>query len=1572
MQTDRRRYLRTVRLHGELAERFGRTFTLAVRHAGEIAAALEVLRPGFKRALLASQADGVGYRLFVDEPACQDAERQLESRIDALRADLPDGAPVDIVPTPLGASGVVRVVIGVVLIVAGIFTGNPGLVLLGIGYLAGGIAQILSKPPSLDDFADQPGTAFGGLENTVQQGHPVPVLYGEAVIGSATIGLSTFAAGFGFRDQKIRILDLLSEGPCEGFPSADPRRDVYFNETPWVDAQGNVAFRNAALHHRPGDVVQEPIAGFAASATTQAIGVQLIFEQPETRTTQASALGEVRINLASLANNRTSKKGGFRGVYLHVDIEVRDDGGTWIHRERFSHAFASSSRRNFTVTVPVAGTGPWHITLTKAVPDSSGAYASDAAWHSVTEVGEVAFSYPFSALAGVELTSNEFSSVPRRNYRYRGRKIRVPSNYDPVARTYAGDWDGTFAPELRYSPNPAWCWLDLLTHPRYGMGSYVQLDDAELWMLYRAAQYCDERVDDGQGGQQPRFTLSVHIRRRREAWSLLTDLGSAFRAVPFWTGAQVGVSQDRPGSELYLFTPANVVDGIFSYSSTPLRRRANRILVRYANPDDFGQPAVAQVDDKAAILRDGPRPREISALYYGTRGEATRLGRWVRETENRNDEAVRFKTGLEGHALMPGEIFATIDPLRGGERTGGRVAGAGDAYVDLDRDVTLQPGSSYQVAVVGPDTIDFRTAPNNAGSLVLSQAPGGGDFRSARVVMDADGDGIFETAREPIAWDGPSKTLTLQPLAGSGTPVAYEVTYPTALFERNVTNAAGTHRRLAVDVAFPDRVRPESVWYLVELSEEPELWKCIGVERVDEGDSYEVSGALYDDAKFAAIEQDLALEDPDPALAPPAVAGAIPAPLGLGGTVELRSLATGLEPVLRLRWADPEAAPGADLIAGYRISYRANNGPITPVPELVVGNEAFLPLGQFGTYEVTVQAQGVLTGKLSAPTPFSFFYESDLIPDLGVKVTGLEVVGGSRVDRWPGDTLRMRFRINDERFAQDLGASPQDAGVLAPVLEGFVYEFRDPDSGALLRSGFISKHQRSFEYGPDANREDGGPRRELLVRVIPRDSLGRRIEAGVQQLAVENPPPPDVATFALTTSLGTVFVRITPGTPRDPDTAGFLVFAGAVPDFPANAASRVAISATPDLNFDAPSTGSLYVRVAEFDRFFDVERIAELDVEALLNVSPSHEVTTSRTVGFDVVSSHLVASSTANSITVQGGGLQVDAHVGQKIAVTAVVDSESNALGTVREVASNTVDTLVLVGDLRESTPLDAGDALDIIDSDIADGAIDSLVVRELTLETVNFMNDLASLIDEAKDDSTRSLFVPGTFPVDDGWTPWVTVEELSTTLLGNVPVWVIMQAFLAIRSFGSSASLNTALVPDGVLRQFGPRLQIRVVRDLGGPSETVVWSSDDVTLSSVGNWPGGAATELDLPGSGLQTYTVQARWAFFLYEEGVADFTNGSTTVAGTGTGWSEFGFGPDVFTPPINHFEVRRLSPLSAWRGLTVPVMPNWPVENLALSSAWPDASSTGSAYQIRHQVPRLTVDVTKTRMLLTEKRL
>lgn len=181
--------MRTIKLGGVLGKKFGKQFTLDVHSFRDAMAALCMMKPGFEKYLRTAEERGLVFAVFVDE-------RNLgEQELDLVGSNNGD---IRIQPIVQGSkqAGMFQTLLGVVLIVAGLFTGGTTST-LGMGLLAagaavglGGVVQMLSpttkaSAESKNDDGNNPSYGFGGAVTTIAQGNPYPLLYGEREIGGA-------------------------------------------------------------------------------------------------------------------------------------------------------------------------------------------------------------------------------------------------------------------------------------------------------------------------------------------------------------------------------------------------------------------------------------------------------------------------------------------------------------------------------------------------------------------------------------------------------------------------------------------------------------------------------------------------------------------------------------------------------------------------------------------------------------------------------------------------------------------------------------------------------------------------------------------------------------------------------------------------------------------------------------------------------------------------------------------------------------------------------------------------------------------------------------------------------------------------------------------------------------------------------------------------------------------------------------------------------------------------------------------------------------------------------------------
>jgi len=573
---------------------------------------------------------------------------------------------------------------------------------------------------------------------------------------------------------------------------------------------GSLNFRNFDFYFLTGTQDQSYVPGFDAQEDTIAVGIR--FKGGDlgsddtgaplggntglldvTRTLTDSTIDAVRLDIRfpKLQQQNTSNGDitapSFSGTAPNIKsniprIQIKVNGVVKIDDTIKAEAYSAYTR---TYRIDLAGiAAPWTILVhrvTRDAPDQS--VRNDTYWDSYTEVTYGKLRHPNTVISAVKIDAEQFSSIPVRAWRIKGLIIKVPANYDPIARTYdatyqnattiaagsngavlpqstinvasttgfaasgtfvlngqtitytgltgtsftgctggtstlatgqsvvythpgvtaQGTWDGSF--KAAWSNNPAWCWYDLITSTRYGLGGYIQAGDIDKWALYVIAQYCDGMVSDGFGGTEPRFTCNLYIQARADALQVASDMTSIFRGMVYYSAGLIVAVQDAPASPVAQFAPANVINGKFSYSGVGRRARHNVAVVKWNDLTDMGAEKSEYVEDQDSIVNTG-RVNQLNLTGFGctSRGQAHRIGVWALALESALTDTIVFETGLDGAFVRPGDVISVQDPFRSGQVLSGRLTAATTTLLTLDRSVTLLGGHTYTIAVVDPVT----------------------------------------------------------------------------------------------------------------------------------------------------------------------------------------------------------------------------------------------------------------------------------------------------------------------------------------------------------------------------------------------------------------------------------------------------------------------------------------------------------------------------------------------------------------------------------------------------------------------------------------------------------------------------------------------------------------------------------------------------------------------------------------------------------------------------------------------------------------------------------------------------
>ena len=575
----------------------------------------------------------------------------------------------------------------------------------------------------LDRFLNKRG-GTGNINFSEQQ-----IVEGEKG-GGKTIANTTFS------DATLRLTAALGAGEIGGILGdtvEDKEKNIIVNEVPLRDrGTGQLNYNGVSWAERYGVEGQSAIpitpgipSNFDANInlTKTAAGGDSGGDVKQTVTD--ADVSRVKIRIAFNALMRTSKKGNQKLTDVGGGFEVKrqsastwTNAGTWYANEKSSEQFV----RDYTVNAPPKTVGDendtWMFRVYRTTPDSTDdKLQNDTAFNGWVEYHDQELTYDGSggevptALFSAMLDLSEFSlgSYPEIAVIVQGQKVRVPSNYDPVAKTYAGFWDGSW--KYAITSNPVWHWFEIATNPRMGCGFPESFFNK--FALLDTAKYCDEDVHG-----RPRFTLNKQFTDEQDGWQGLIDLAQTFRAYPYFNGSEIVLMQDRPQDAVdHYVNNSAVANGRFKYGSAPVQERLNEVIVEWDDPDDYFRKATVVYRDTASIERNrslglsnnGVVSRTVYKTGCTNRQEAYDFARILVFCAQREYQTVEFDTMLAGAGYAPGQLIEIDDWTRSGKTPHGRVkAILGPTQLLLDQPVTLKANTAYAAHMVVGNGLDSR------------------------------------------------------------------------------------------------------------------------------------------------------------------------------------------------------------------------------------------------------------------------------------------------------------------------------------------------------------------------------------------------------------------------------------------------------------------------------------------------------------------------------------------------------------------------------------------------------------------------------------------------------------------------------------------------------------------------------------------------------------------------------------------------------------------------------------------------------------------------------------------------
>ena len=526
--------------------------------------------------------------------------------------------------------------------------------------------------------------------------------------------------------QFAKVLDLIGEGEISGL--VDGAKSIFLNNTPLQSADGTFNFKDVTFEARTGTSNQTNIPITKNVETTKSTGFSTVPQStPKVIQITDSTVDAVSLTITVPSLQSLSDKGDIFGTEVELQIAVQYSGGSYStvvsgNAGTITGRTPDLYQRDYLVNLD--GAFPVNIKVTRITADSgSSKLANEIQFNSYVEVKYDQRTYANSALVGMKVDAEQFTSIPTRKYLVKGIKVKIPHNAtvnSDGSLAYAGVFNGTLG-AAHYTNDPAWCLYDLLTSSRYGLGDHLQDSGLDKFSFYAASVYCSAQVDDGTGAgtTEPRFSCNVAIQNQQEAYDVINQMCSVFRAMPYYESGSLTITQDSPKDSSYLFTLGNVTPPGFTYQNTSQRTRPTVVVAKYMDLE-LRDVNYEEVIDTANQARYGSVVKNINAFACTSRGQANRLAKWLLYMENVEREVVTFATSVDaGVIVRPGQIIEIADPVRSGERRGGRISAATTNSVTVDDSTGLSYSVGSTLSVILSDgSVENKTVSGISGSVI--------------------------------------------------------------------------------------------------------------------------------------------------------------------------------------------------------------------------------------------------------------------------------------------------------------------------------------------------------------------------------------------------------------------------------------------------------------------------------------------------------------------------------------------------------------------------------------------------------------------------------------------------------------------------------------------------------------------------------------------------------------------------------------------------------------------------------------------------------------------------------------
>lgn len=474
-------------------------------------------------------------------------------------------------------------------------------------------------------------------------------------------------------NQIAKFVDLVCSGQIKGFENGneEPLKSTYLENTVIQNLDGSVNFDGVTLEFAEGTYDQNYMPGFAEQSRRVDVGVRVKKATPVSRTITNSQVTSLRVAVGVNSLFHNTLEGDSNPTSVAMNVQLLKSGLIYTTQTVNIHG-KSVSRYPEDVVFDDLPEAPFDVRVVRLDNDSeSELLRNDTEFYYYIENIDTKMRYSGCVVTGLTVDAEYFgSSVINRNYGIFGSIVQVPSNYNPETREYDGLWDRLFKPA--YTDNPAWVLYDLLTNEDEGLGSYFKGFRKDIDTFYEVSKYCDELVDDGDGGKEPRFVCNIAL-FGEPAYQVVDYVASIFRGAVLRMGDEISLFYDKATDISWVYTNDNVVDGMFGYSYVDSSEEYNQIQAEYLDSKEGYVSKIAQVSDDANIAMYGLKTSSIVAYGSTKYSYAIRTALYNLITSTTEFEKVAFAVGRSGLRHKVYDVFEIADTRFAGTGVGGRI-----------------------------------------------------------------------------------------------------------------------------------------------------------------------------------------------------------------------------------------------------------------------------------------------------------------------------------------------------------------------------------------------------------------------------------------------------------------------------------------------------------------------------------------------------------------------------------------------------------------------------------------------------------------------------------------------------------------------------------------------------------------------------------------------------------------------------------------------------------------------------------------------------------------------------------